>query len=97
MVWRFTERWNVKSKSSSVLTCGNRAALTRCWPAVGFPRSHLLGQHRREVGLVVPAQLFGATGEYVGARRDARCLHRPGKEREFGGGRGHGEIPTVAS
>ena len=30
--WRLTERWKVKSNSSSVLRAGKRAALMRAWP-----------------------------------------------------------------
>jgi hypothetical protein len=96
MVWRFTERWKEKSKSSRVLTWEKRAALTRCSPP-GLAGRDLLGEDGGQIGLVVPALFLGPAGERLGTRGDARGLHGPGQEGQLGGGGVHGRIPTAAS
>ncbi len=41
MVWRFTECWKEKSKSSRVFAWGKRAPLHPGIPAVGLPQDHV--------------------------------------------------------
>ena len=63
MVVRLTLVWTVKSKSSMVFVAGKRAALTRAEPPWLSRRADLLGQDRREVGLVIPALVPGPLGQ----------------------------------
>ena len=59
MSWRLTEVWTVKSKSSRVLTRREAGRLDPCRAAVAVAGAHLLGEHRGQIGLVVPALVPG--------------------------------------
>ena len=65
--------------------------------AVGLSGGDFLGEHRGEIGLVVPAFVGGTLRHRLGARGDAWCFHGAGQERELRRSAAHRTAPTAAS
>jgi hypothetical protein len=86
IVWRLTERWKVKSKSSRRLDLGEAR---RFDAGVRAPQLALVGlfrQHRGEEGFVVPALVARSLGEQLCCLGDAGHPERPGKIGDLGRG-----------
>ncbi len=66
-------------------------------PAMGLSRGDLLGKHRGEVSLVVPAFGSRLLGERAEGLPDARGFERPGVEGDLRGGGAHALTSARAS
>jgi hypothetical protein len=81
-----TERWKVKSNSSSVLRAGEPGRADAALAAVRLARGLLGREQRLGEALVAPLLVTGALGELWQRPRGGRRLQRAEQMRELGGG-----------